>query len=88
MGYSVRTEQWRYTEWDDGKQGIELYDEVADPAELRNLAADPSRAKIVAEMQALLRSVQAKQRLLRPAGRSRGSAAAGLPAVARQREGG
>jgi len=88
MGYSVRTEQWRYTEWDDGKQGIELYDEVADPAELRNLAADPSRAKTVAEMQALLRSVQAKQRLLRPAGRSRGSAAAGLPAVARQREGG
>ena len=88
MGYSVRTEQWRSTEWDDGKQGIELYDEVADPAELRNLAADPSRAKVVAEMQALLRSVQAKPRLLRPAGRSRGSAAAGLPAVARQREGG
>ncbi|HEU4894141.1 MAG TPA: sulfatase [Vicinamibacterales bacterium] len=88
MGYSVRTEQWRYTEWDDGKQGIELYDEVADPAELRNLAADPSRAKIVAEMQALLRSVQGKPRLLRSPGRSRGSAAASLPAVARQREGG
>ena len=24
MGYSVRTEQWRYTEWDDGARGVEL----------------------------------------------------------------
>jgi len=23
MGYSVRTEKWRYTEWDDGKRGTE-----------------------------------------------------------------
>jgi iduronate 2-sulfatase len=60
MGYSVRTEQWRYTEWDDGKRGTELYDEQADPAELRNLAANPDKAKIVAEMQALLRSVRGK----------------------------
>jgi iduronate 2-sulfatase len=60
MGYSVRTEQWRYTEWDNGKQGIELYDEKADPAELRNLAGDPGRAKVVAEMQVLLRSVRSK----------------------------
>ena len=60
MGYSVRTEQWRYTEWDDGKRGTELYDEKADPAELRNLAADPDKEKIVADMQALLRSVRGK----------------------------
>lgn len=60
MGYSVRTAQWRYTEWDDGKRGTELYDEKADPAELRNLAADAGRAKIVAEMQALLRTVRGK----------------------------
>jgi len=59
MGYSVRTEQWRYTVWDDGKRGTELYDEKADPAELRNLAADPGRAKIIEEMQRLLRSVRA-----------------------------
>ena len=26
MGYSVRTEKWRYTEWEGGKRGAELYD--------------------------------------------------------------
>ena len=45
MGYSVRTEQWRYTEWDEGKRGVELYNEVKDPDELRNLADDPAHRK-------------------------------------------
>lgn len=58
MGYSVRTEEWRYTVWDDGKRGTKLYDEKADPAELRNLADDPSRARVVEEMQRLLRGVK------------------------------
>ena len=34
MGYSIRTEKWRYTEWENGKRGVELYDEAADPREL------------------------------------------------------
>jgi uncharacterized sulfatase len=55
MGYSVRTEQWRYTEWDEGKRGVELYDEKSDPEEKRNLAADPSQAKVVQDMRRLLR---------------------------------
>jgi iduronate 2-sulfatase len=55
MGYSVRTEKWRYTEWDEGKRGVELYDEANDPDELRNLAADPKYRDTVAEMQRLLR---------------------------------
>ncbi len=55
MGYTVRTEQWRYTEWDDGKQGTQLYDEVKDPGEMRNLASDPKHATVVAELKALLR---------------------------------
>ncbi len=58
MGYSVRTEKWRYTEWDEGKRGVELYDEHDDPDEMRNLAADPRHRKTVAEMQALLRRVR------------------------------
>ncbi len=38
MGRSVRTERWRYIEWDEGKAGIELYDEQNDAGEITNLA--------------------------------------------------
>ena len=54
-GYSVRTERWRYTEWDDGAKGAQLYDHDQDPQELKNLAADPKHAKTVAEMKALVK---------------------------------
>jgi iduronate 2-sulfatase len=60
MGYSVRTERWRYTEWDEGKRGAELYDEAADPNEQRNLAASPEHKKTVDEMQRVLRSLRGK----------------------------
>ena len=30
-GHSVRTERWRYTQWDRGEQGEELYDQDNDP---------------------------------------------------------
>jgi iduronate 2-sulfatase len=59
MGYSVRNQRWRYTEWDDGKQGAELYDEVNDKEELRNLANDPNHTKTVEEMKRLLRAARA-----------------------------
>jgi len=39
MGYSVRTERWRYTEWgENGEHGRELYDYANDPHEFTNLA--------------------------------------------------
>jgi uncharacterized sulfatase len=55
MGYSVRTERWRYTEWDEGKKGVELYDHDADPKEHKNLAGDPKQKKIIEELKVLLR---------------------------------
>jgi uncharacterized sulfatase len=54
MGYSVRTEHWRYTEWDGGAAGSELYDHLNDPHEFLNLAKDPRYAKSVADMKKLM----------------------------------
>jgi uncharacterized sulfatase len=55
VGKSVRTERWRYTEWNGGKEGVELYDHENDPGEYRNLAGKPEHAATVAEMARLLR---------------------------------
>lgn len=54
-GRSVRTARWRYTEWDEGKQGTELYDHETDPKEMKNLAADPGKAAVIAELKALVK---------------------------------
>jgi uncharacterized sulfatase len=53
LGRSVRTERYRYTEWDEGKQGTELYDYDSDPNEHVNLAKDPRQERTVAEMKKL-----------------------------------
>ena len=55
MGWSIRTERWRYTEWDGGKQGTELYDHTRDAQEYNNLADDPRQAATVDELRRLLR---------------------------------
>jgi uncharacterized sulfatase len=52
---SVRTERWRYTEWNEGKEGVELYDYQTDPNEFNNLANDPRYAAKVKELSAVLR---------------------------------
>ena len=54
MGCSLRTERWRYTEWDGAKAGAELYDHDKDPHEWRNLAGDPKLAKTIAALKSLL----------------------------------
>jgi uncharacterized sulfatase len=54
LGRSVRTEQWCYTEWDEGRRGVELYDLQADPHELKNRAKDPACAGTVARLHKVL----------------------------------
>jgi uncharacterized sulfatase len=54
MGYTVRSERWRYTEWDGGKAGAELYDHDTDPEEVKNLASDAGHATVVADMKRAL----------------------------------
>ncbi len=55
VGRSVRTDRWRYTEWDQGRQGSELYDHTNDPRELTNLAKNEQHAETVKELSALLK---------------------------------
>lgn len=54
VGRSVRTERYRYTEWNGGRLGLELYDHEKDPGELTNVATHPAYAAAVAELKALL----------------------------------
>lgn len=55
VGRSVRTERWRYTEWDEGRRGAALFDHDRDPNEMRNLARNPELAPVVQELRSLLR---------------------------------
>ncbi len=54
MGRTVRTARWRYTEWDQGRLGTELYDHKSDSAEQHNLTDDRAHREVVAELKALL----------------------------------
>ena len=55
MGRSIRTERYRFTEWDNGDKGAELYDHDNDPGELKNLAADPAHSATVETLRKELR---------------------------------
>ena len=56
VGHSLRTERFRYTEWDQGKQGMELYDHDRDPSEQNNLYRDPAFEETIAGLRRSLRS--------------------------------
>lgn len=70
-GYSVRTERWRYTEWEDGSRGAELYDYETDPGETVNLLDRADHAPTVAELKAYIRRNWTNR--YRPAGQGNGS---------------
>jgi uncharacterized sulfatase len=54
LGRSVRTARWRYTEWDGGQQGTELYDHTVDPGEWKNLAGEAGMRDTVERLRKLL----------------------------------
>jgi arylsulfatase A-like enzyme len=53
---AVRTEVWRYAEFDGGKGGAMLVDPRADPDEIHNLADLPQYAAVRAELSALVKA--------------------------------
>ncbi len=55
MGRAVRTERWRYIEWDEGKRGAQLYDHDIDPKEFNNLANNPEFVRVREKLKKLLR---------------------------------
>jgi iduronate 2-sulfatase len=59
MGYSMRTDRYRYTEWLDQDTGeitaTELYNHETGPLASRNLTSDPDYADIVSRLSAGLK---------------------------------
>ena len=60
MGRTVRTDRWRYTEWDEGRSGVELYDHRVDPGEYHNLAARPALAREITQLKRTLAAGRSK----------------------------
>ena len=55
-GRTVRTDRWRFIQWDGGRRGEQLYDHSKDPTEMNNLASDPAHQDVVARLRTLLAS--------------------------------
>jgi uncharacterized sulfatase len=77
-GHSVRTERWRYTEWNGGKDGVELYDQDSDPKEFTNLAGDPKHSATLAELKAMIDRNWANE--YKPSGEGKGGKGKGKKA--------
>ena len=66
MGYSVRTERYRYTMWSNGADGEELYDYDQDPHELKNLANDSAMSALKAGLRARLETIAVARGMKHP----------------------
>lgn len=65
MGRSIRTDRWRFTEWNGGEAGRELYDHNVDPHEFHNLMNDSSD-KVAAIIEGLRKQLETHARGLPP----------------------
>ena len=70
MGYSVRTERYRYTMWSGGADGEELYDYQTDPRELKNLANDSSALALKARLRSQLQQIAGSRGMSQSAARA------------------
>lgn len=66
-GHSIRTERFRYIEWDHGRLGAQLYDYEDDPGEKRNLIDEPPPAAMVADLRGRVRAHWAEEYRPQPA---------------------
>ncbi|MFN0111937.1 MAG: hypothetical protein ACKVZH_24010 [Blastocatellia bacterium] len=58
IGRSVRANRWRYTEWEGGALGVELYDHQSHAGEYRNLVREAKHAATVTELKKLLQRTE------------------------------
>lgn len=66
MGYSLRTERFRYTMWGEGAaEGEELYDYRDDPSEVKNLAKDAGSTQIKSGLRSDLERICTSRRRVR-----------------------